>query len=369
MTLRKSLLAWVLVGVVAMALVAGVNAQTPAGCPAVSNPDAPAVTITNGVVNAVVLLPDAEKGFYKGVRFDWSGAVWCLMYKGHNFFGPWYSTNAAPMKDPITGPVEEWRSADGRSALGYEAAKPGELFVKPGVGLLKRVDEKPFAFQTAFPLVDGGKWTVKPSKSGVVFRQVLKSALGYDYDYKKTLKLDAREPVLVIVHEMKNTGTKPIDIQVYNHDFFVFDGKTPAVGLTVKFPFVPQLDRDQGKIAHIDGKTFVLDTAVEPTPGQGGPRPAGAAQGGQGQGAPGQAGPAQTPGGQVKGFSDQASDFDFVVENPKTGVGVEEIGSLPLASLQLWSNAQTVCPEAYVHVVIQPGETKTWSIRYRFMAK
>jgi hypothetical protein len=29
----------------------------------------------------------------------------------------------------------------------------------------------------------------------------------------------------------------------------------------------------------------------------------------------------------------------------------------------------TIYPEAYIHVTVQPGETKTWAIRYRFFAK
>jgi hypothetical protein len=71
----------------------------------------------------------------------------------------------------------------------------------------------------------------------------------------------------------------------------------------------------------------------------------------------------------ITGYSERPSDFDFVVENTKTGVGVEESGSLPLSRVVFWSVRTAICPEAYVHVQVAPGQTARWTIRYRFYAK
>ena len=38
---------------------------------------------------------------------------------------------------------------------------------------------------------------------------------------------------------LKNTGTKPIDTQVYNHDFFVIDHEVVGPDMVVKFAFRP----------------------------------------------------------------------------------------------------------------------------------
>lgn len=59
----------------------------------------------------------------------------------------------------------------------------------------------------------------------------------------------------------------------------------------------------------------------------------------------------------------------FTVENRATGVGVEQTSDSPIAQLNFWSIRTTICPEAYIHITVQPGETKTWTIRYRFFAK
>ena len=50
-------------------------------------PEFPQVVIANKLLKATVYLPDAEKGFYRGTRFDWSGMVAQAEYKGHTFFG------------------------------------------------------------------------------------------------------------------------------------------------------------------------------------------------------------------------------------------------------------------------------------------
>ena len=43
----------------------------------------PSHVIRNGEITARVYLPDATAGFYRSTRFDWSGAIASLEYKGH----------------------------------------------------------------------------------------------------------------------------------------------------------------------------------------------------------------------------------------------------------------------------------------------
>jgi hypothetical protein len=66
------------------------------------------------------------------------------------------------------------------------------------------------------------------------------------------------------------------------------------------------------------------------------------------------------------GFGDTAAHNDFRVENRKAGAGVRQRGDLPLSKLIFWSIPTTVCPEAYVHLKIEPGKTASWKIQYEF---
>ena len=312
-------------------------------CPAVEPAGVPQAKISNGVVSAVVLLPDAQNGYYRGARFDWSGVVWCLTYKGHNYFGVWNPRSDVASGNAITGPVNEFFGGDGRTGIGYDQAKPGELFLKPGVGVLRRIDDKPYSINGRYPIVDSGKWTVRAAKSAITYRQELKSPLGIAYAYEKKLALDPKQPVLVLEYQMKNTGATPIDIQVYDHDFFVLDDTHTGPDMALRLPFAPTLDRPLQNGARVDGKRIVYDREL--------------AEG-------------ETAASNIStGLSGTPADFHFIVENTRTGVGVEETGDQPITKIVFWSNPKTVAPEAYVHQTIAPGKTGRWSIRYRFFAR
>src|SRR5579871_1412213 len=106
----------------------------------------PETELSNGEIRLKVYLPDAKAGFYRGTRFDWSGMIGSLVYKGHEFYGPWFqrvdpvvrdfsSEGAEIVASPCTaavGPAEEFVT-DATQPLGYQEAKPGGTFVKIGV--------------------------------------------------------------------------------------------------------------------------------------------------------------------------------------------------------------------------------------------
>src|SRR5215813_13865922 len=80
----------------------------------------PEAEIANSKVKAKLYLPDGEKGYYQGTRFDWSGVIASLEANGHNYFGKWFDRYDPKIHDAITGPVEEFLTGD--SALGYNEA-------------------------------------------------------------------------------------------------------------------------------------------------------------------------------------------------------------------------------------------------------
>jgi hypothetical protein len=310
------------------------------GCAGFEQAKYPHASISNGPVTAVLYLPDAKTGYYRASRFDWSGVVPCLAYKGHTYFGIWYSHHDPMVADAVAGPVEEFRSTDG--ALDYDQARAGGLFVKPGVGVLRKVDNSAYQFMFAYPLVDGGKWTVHAGPSQVSFRQRLQSPIGIAYDYTKTVKLDAHAPVLLLEHRLKNTGTTTIDTDVYDHDFFMLDGAPTGPEMVVRFPFEPKAEHPLGSAAKIRGNKIIYEEPLQS---------------------------GESAYSFLTGYSINPSDYDITVENKSTGVGVEQTADAAIARLNFWSIRTTICPEAYIHLVIAPGQTARWNIRYRFYAK
>jgi hypothetical protein len=192
----------------------------------------PGTEISNGIVQAKLYLPDASSGYYRGTRFDWSGVIPSLEYKGHTYFGVWNASPYDPkLHDAITGPVEEF------TPLSFDDAKAGETFVKIGVGVLVKPDDKKYSFATNYEVKNQGKWTVNKQKDRVEFTHELKDEAGYAYIYTKTLRLVKGKPELVLEHRLKNTGTKDIATSTYNHNFFMIDKEPSNQNIRIKFPF------------------------------------------------------------------------------------------------------------------------------------
>ena len=119
----------------------------------------PQAEISNGTVRAKLYLPDAEQGYYRATRFDWSGQIASLEFQGHNYFGQWFDRYDPKLHDSILGPVEEFLTNG--IGLGYNDVKAGESFVKIGVGAIRKPEERAFRQFNTYEIADPGKWTVK----------------------------------------------------------------------------------------------------------------------------------------------------------------------------------------------------------------
>lgn len=321
---------WIVASVVAFSTALGAQAQS----------NAPSAEITNGSIKAKLYLPDTDRGYYRGTRFDWSGVIASLEYKGHNYFGVWFPHYDPKLHDAITGPVEEFRAADGpEGGLGFAEAKPGETFVKIGVGVLRKPDDKPYSFARTYDLLNSGKWVSRPGKDNVQFVQDLKDDSGYAYRYEKTVRLTSKKDELVLEHKLTNTGTRAIETDVYDHDFYLIDGTPTGPDFTVKFAFAPKAESDFKGLAEIRGNDLVYLRTLEDH---------------------------QSAASFLKGFGPDVKDYDIRVENSKTKAGVRQTADRPISAFNFWSIRSTVCPEAYIHIKVEPKQSMRWTIRYQF---
>lgn len=290
--------------------------------------DFPQVTISNGAVTAKLMLPDAENGSYRGTRFDWSGIIASLTYKDHEYFGQWYPKHDPKIHDAITGPVEEFLSNG--AGLGYAEAKPGETFVRIGVGALRKPDEKAYRRFETYDIADPGKRTLRQGKDWIEFGHQISSG-GYGYDYRKTIRLE--KSGFIIEHVLKNTGEKAIDTQVYNHNFFVIDHEVVGPDMAIRFAWTPQ-----------------------PTP----PFKNGDEVSGQGIRYSRELQPGESDESDLGGFG----AYDFRIENRKALAGVHVTSDQPLTKLHYWAIRTVACAEPYVHIAVAPKHAVKWQIRY-----
>lgn len=290
--------------------------------------DFPQATISSGTVTAKLMLPEYEKGSYQGTRFDWSGIIASLTYKDHEYFGQWYPTHDPKIHDALTGPVEEFLSHD--AGLGYDDVKPGETFLRIGVGALRKPDEKAYRRFATYEIVDPGKRTLRQGKNWIEFGHKA-SAAGYAYDYRKTVRLE--KTGFTLEHVLKNTGQKPIDTLVYNHDFFVIDKEVVGPDVVVKFAWTPTPDKPLPSPGEITGNEIHYSKDIET---------------------------GKSVAADMSGFG----AYDFRIENKKSGAGVRITGDQPLTKLYFWSIRTVACPEPYVHITVAPKASVKWSSRY-----
>jgi hypothetical protein len=304
---------------------------------ALAGEEFPQAEIASKLIRARLYLPDAEKGYYRGTRFDWSGVISSLQYKGREYFGVWFERYDPKLHDAITGPVEEFRS--GNSSLGYEEAKPGGAFIRIGVGVVRKPDEPQYDYFRTYEILDHGKWTTKKGSDWIEFTHLLEGANGYAYAYTKRISLSADEAVMTIAHTIKNTGAKIIETDQYNHNFFVFDKQPSGPNFAVTFPFELRATHDLKAVAEVRGRQLIYLRELEK-------------------------GESIFTG--LEGFGASSSDYQITIENRKTGAKVNITGDQPLVRVNFWSIRTTVCPEPFVHLRVEPGREQSWTLRYRF---
>lgn len=298
----------------------------------------PTKTLQAQELKVTVYLPDADKGFYRGTRFDWAG-VFTLEFEKHKIFGPWKDKHDPTNNDDIVGPCEEFGSGFG-GPLNYADAKVGERFLKIGVGQLEKPKEEKYQFYRNYKIVTPGTWTVTSKESEIVFEQAVSTDFGYDYQYTKKLKLDGA--TLRIEHTLKNTGKKVISSDSYNHNFFNVDGDRVGKNYRLEFPFEPKLAKtadDSNPVAKWSGKSLGFTDALD-------------------------------KGSiyfELAGFDrKKIADAGVVMQHVKSGVTIAVSGDRPPSRFNVWGIASTLCPEPFIQLEIEPGQTAEWSWKYKF---
>ncbi|MDF1574395.1 MAG: hypothetical protein P1P86_04290 [Bacteroidales bacterium] len=296
----------------------------------------PSLTISNEKVEMKIYLPDPENGLYRATRFDWSGIIGSVKYQGHEYFGYWKETHDPLFHEDLTGPVEGYIKA----GLGYDEAEPGGKYVRIGVGVIEKPDEESYNFRNFYNLLDSGKWTVEHGADWISFRHELISDIGYSYVYHKIIRLKSNG--FSMEHRLQNTGTKGIETDQFNHNFFMIDGEPSGRAFSISFPYPVSTSDDALGFAEIrenelrfirdlkgDDSFFLL----------------------------------------LEGYGDELSDHQVTVQNHKSGAGVTFTVDKPLHRMAFWACRTTLSPENSVWLSVKPGDTEEWKSEYTLFVK
>ncbi len=271
--------------------------------------------------------------------------VTSLTLDGREFYGPWFERTAPEVLDytytadglvagpdsAASGPVEEF------GQIGFESTKPGDLFLKIGVGLLRKPDDKPYDKYRHYEIADWGQRSVRTTRDSVTLTQTM-TAGPQPYVYEKTLRLVKDR--MVIDHVLRNTGAKPINTNVYDHNFLrLVPGNS---GIRATFPFaVAAATPPAADLIRLDGRTMTyLRTMADK----------------------------ERVSFTLTGFGASAADYDIDITDTATGAGVRMQGDQPITRINIFSIDRVQAVEPYVAIEIPPGGEKRWSYTYTYTA-
>jgi len=291
----------------------------------------PSQTISNGEVEMSIYLPDAENGMYRATRFDWSGVIGSVKYKGHEYFGYWKDTHDPYFHEDLTGPVEGYI----KPGLGYEEAEAGGKYVRIGVGVIEKPDEEAYSFRSSYKLLDHGIWTVDHGADWISFKHKLNSDIGYSYIYEKIIKLKSNG--FTIEHYLQNTGEKIIETDQFNHNFFMIDGEQSGKAFNISFPYSISTEDDTKGFVKIRDKelNFVKDLEGDDSFFL-----------------------------LLNGYSEDVADHKVTVINRKSGAGVSYTVDKPLYRMAFWACLTTLSPENFIWISVEPGASDKWKSDY-----
>jgi hypothetical protein len=314
---------------------------------------APEAEIATDLIRIRLYLPDANTGFYRGTRFDWSGVIGGLVYAGHDYYPSWFQRSDPTVHDfifdgadivagpctAVTGPAEEF--VTNGKGLGFDQAKAGGTFIKIGVGVLTRPDDKDYDAFRLYPIRDGGRWTIRREPEVIEFKQdVADPESGYAYEYRKTVSLAGGRAQMVLDHGLRNTGKRVIQTSVYNHNFLYLDRRAPGPDCSIILPFrvlTAQPLTDSLAVVRENRITFAKTLTGEDRVYL-----------------------------SIQGFGRESKDYDIRIENRTAGAGVRITADRPLSRAALWAIRAPLSFEPFLDMTIEPGAEFTWRIQYDY---
>ncbi len=220
------------------------------------------------------------------------------------------------------------------SPAGFDDAAPGELFLKIGVGWLRRPDDEHYRFSRPYEIVERGKLTTEMSNPGNGTQEIRTAwesgeHRGYACILKKSYALTGNR--LEVTYNLKNSGDRNLWIYEYAHNFIAI-GDTPveqdSYTVTADDPSFNPPSRDGLVDVHHFPSYFTTYVA-------------------------------------------KACDrlHRWRIQRNSDGAGVRETVDFPVARFAVWAMPHVISPELFAEFDVAPEAEHTWHRTYTFGAE
>jgi hypothetical protein len=270
---------------------------------------------------------------YRLSRFDWTGKITAVQYKGVYVTGTEDGTSRTQKK--IGKGLYNEFGID--SPLGFDEAKVGDYFHKIGIGLLKKTGDT-YEFNKQYE-IRPADFIVTTSDTEITMKCISEHYNGHAYALTKNITL--LESGFVIRYHFQNTGSKPIHTNEYTHNFLAVQDEHIGRGYLLRFPFElkPEVF---GAVLNPKGSVEIHTHEI---------------------------------GFQEKPDSDfffstlsggDAVEAKWELHNHTHNIGIKETGSFKTSSITLWGNQYVICPEIFIEITVEPNQSTQWSRTYKF---
>ncbi|MDB4181634.1 hypothetical protein N9737_02795 [Polaribacter sp.] len=284
--------------------------------------------------NHVEIQMDLPSENYCLSRFDWTGKITALQYKGLFITG---SENHQGDPENILG-KGFYNEFGIETPLGFTETPIGGWFHKIGVGLLKKEEA---VYQP------GKKYQIKPATFKVTqgahrifIRCTSESINGYSYVLEKNIVL--LENGFRIDYKLQNTGTKKIITDEYVHNFMAIDKDPIGNNYCLQFPF--QLKPAQF-IETVNPEKKVLLGATKIT--------------------------FKEAINETFFFSNlsgaKTATAQWELENRKNKLRIRETGNFETNKVNLWGTKQVISPELFFTIDLATNTSVAWSRKFEIL--
>lgn len=279
----------------------------------------------------IELCIDDPIGEYNFSRFDWTGKITSLKYKGVLLTS---SEKPKGQFDNIHG-RGFYNEFGINAAIGFDDIAQEECFLKIGIGQLQKQGET-YDFSHDYR-IEPANFQIKQLKNSVLI--VCNSVYSKDYSYKLSKEIQLLERGFKINYHLQNNGQKRIKTNEYCHNFVAIDSDQIGPNYELNFHFGLD-DQRFDKIVNVERKVSISRNKITFTDS---PKE-------------------QFFFGNLAGGQEVGAYWELI--NFKKKIGISETGSFKTNKVNLWGWKHVVCPELFVDIDLAPAESMIWSRTY-----
>lgn len=283
--------------------------------------------------DSIELSIDRPHEGYRFSRFDWTGKITSVKFKGQEFASI-ERTDASDLNTYGRGFYNEFGIDQ---PIGFDEIGLGEQFQKIGIGLLKK-EHPDYEFFRPHE-IEPAKFEVNSDGKEIIIRCISKNHNGYAYELSKLIQLE--EDGFSLKYELSNTGIKPIQTTEYGHNFMSLGNTLIDSNYELIFPFT--LDQSSfDEFVNPDDCMKINDSSIgfECTP--------------------------------KEAFfislinGNRAVPASWQIEHKELGLSLAETCDFKTIKINLWGCAHVISPELFREINLQPGKSDSWTRTYSF---